>query len=242
MLSLTITSSRSAWPCSSAPAQHGCEQRPRADEAGWRCGTVPGCGRPSVGQDGAEGEACWSRMGAEAAAWWMRGEVAVAEGKRMGVEVGAFELRMGVEVGASELRMGVEVGAFERRMGGEVEAFERRMGGEVEAFGRTSGGVVGTSERTGEVGEACEMRHGEEEEEELERSLGVEGEAKGKKTSEGEVVGEGMRTAEEGEAEGKKKWGEVGEAALLLLLHCRWLRRSRVSPFSSGASGNPGND
>ena len=161
----------------------------------------------------------------------MRGEVAVAEGKRTGVEVGAFELGMGVEAGAFELRMGVEVGAFERRMSGEVEA-----------FGRTSGGVAGSSERTNEVGEACEMRHGEEEEEELERSLGVEGEAKGKKMSEGEVAVEGMRTAEEGEAEGRKKWGEVGEAALLLLLHCRWLRRSRVSPFSSGASGNPGTD
>lgn len=203
---------------------------------------MPGCGCPLVGRDGAEGEACWSRTGAEAAAWRMRGEVVVAEGKRTGVEVGAFELRMGVEAGAFELRMGVEVGASELTMGVEVGAFERRMSGEVEAFGRTLGGVVGSSERTGEVGEACETRHGEEEEEELERSLGVEGEAKGKMTSEGEVGVEGMRTAEEGEAEGRKKWGEVGEAALLLLLHCRWLRRSRVSPFSLGASGNPGTD
>lgn len=53
------------------------------------------------------------------------------------------------------------------------------------------------------------------------RSLVVEGEAREKRTSEEAVVVEGMTKTEEGEAEGRRRWGEVGEAALLLLQHCR---------------------
>lgn len=72
------------------------------------------------------------------------------------------------------------------------------------------------------------------------RSLVVEGEAREKRTSEEAVVVEGMTKTEEGEAEGRRRWGEVGEAALLLLQHYRWPRRNRATPFSLGVSGNPG--
>lgn len=74
------------------------------------------------------------------------------------------------------------------------------------------------------------------------RSLVVEGEAREKRTSEEAVVVEGMTKTEEGEAEGRRRWGEVGEAALLLLQHCRWPRRNRATPFSLGVSGNPGTE
>lgn len=74
------------------------------------------------------------------------------------------------------------------------------------------------------------------------RSLAVEGEAREKKTSEEAVVVQGMMTNEEGEAEGRKRWTKVGEAAPRLLRYCRWPRRNTVSQFSLAVSGNPGTD
>lgn len=129
-----------------------------------------------------------------------------------------------------------------RRMGEAEEAMGRTLG--VKACGRQTGEEVGAFERKpGVEGAAFDRRHGEGEEEVSERSLGVEGEATGKKTSE-EVAGveEGRRTAAVGEAEGRTRWGEAGEEAPLLLQHCHWLRRSTESLFSRGASGNPGSD
>lgn len=74
------------------------------------------------------------------------------------------------------------------------------------------------------------------------KSLALEGEAREKRRS-GEVVAvEGMKTGEEVVAEGRTRWGEAGEVTLRLLRRCRWLRRSRVSLFSQGASGNLGTE
>lgn len=58
------------------------------------------------------------------------------------------------------------------------------------------------------------------------RNSAVEGEAEVRKMSEVAAVAEGRMTAEEGEAEARTRWGEVGEAARHLLRRCRWPRRS----------------
>lgn len=123
-------------------------------------------------------------------------------------------------------RMGEEVVAW-RRTGEVEEAVGKRMDVEVGVYGRQMGEEVGA--------------WGEGEVEVSERSLGAEGEATGK-TSEVVAVEEGMTTAEVGAAEGRSRWGEVGEAAPPPLQHCRWPRRSTESPFSLGVSGSPGSD
>lgn len=64
----------------------------------------------------------------------------------------------------------------------------------------------------------------------------------GKKTSEEVVAEVGMMTAVVVEGEGRRRWVEVGEAAPVHLRRCRWLRRSKASPFSLGVFGNPGKD
>lgn len=74
------------------------------------------------------------------------------------------------------------------------------------------------------------------------KSLALEGEAREKRRSAEAAAVEGMKTGEEVEAEGRTRWGEAGEVAPCPLRRCRWLRRSRVSLFSQGGSGNPGTE
>lgn len=225
----TIASSRSAWPCSNAPAPRGCVQTRRAGEARWRCGTASGCGCPSVGQDAAEGGACWR----------MKGAAAVAKEMMMGADVGTSGRRIGVSVGAFEKRMGV--GASDMRTGVEVEAFYWKMSGEGGVLERVVVVAVESSEKTDEAGEACERSLVEGEGEAWEKSSAVGGEAGGKRSG-GEVVVEGMKTTVEGGAEGRRRWAEVGEAARHLHLCPCWLRRNTGSPFSWGVSGNRGTE
>lgn len=221
----TIASSRSAWPCSNAPALRGCVRTRRAAEAKWRCGTATGCGRPTVGRDVAEGGACWR----------MRGAAVVAKETMMGEDGGTFGRKIGVGVGAFERRMGVL--PSDTRTGGEVGGFYWKMSGEVGAFGRVVVVAVEPSEKTDEVGEACERRSAEGEGEAWERSTAVEGEARGKRSG-GTAEVKGKKTTVEEAAEGRRRWGEVGEEAQHLCLHLRWLRRNTGSLFSWGVSGN----
>lgn len=74
------------------------------------------------------------------------------------------------------------------------------------------------------------------------RSLGVEGVAMEKKTSEEVVAEEGMITAEVGEGEGRRRGVEVGAEAPVHLRRYRWLKRSRPSLFSLGVFGSPGSE
>lgn len=201
----TIASSHSAWPCSNAPALRGCVRTRRAGEARWRYGTAPGCGRPSVGQDAAEGGACRRKKGAAV--------VAKDVGRRTGVGEGAFERRLGV--GVSDMRTGVEAGTFYRKKGG---------------LGRVVAAAVESSEKTDEVGEACERSLAEGEGEARAKSSAAEGVAAGEKSG-GEVAVKGRMTTVEGEAEGRRRWGEAGEAARHLHLCPRWLRRNSGSLF-----------
>lgn len=149
-------------------------------------------------------------------------------GRRFGVDVGAFERRTGVL--ASDMRTGVEVGALYWSTSGEVGA-----------FGRAAVAAVEPSEKTDEVGEACERRLAEGEGEAWEKSTAAEGEARGKRSGARAVV-KGMKTTAEEAAEGRRKGGEAGEAARHLCLCPRWPRRNTESLFSWGVSGNRGTE
>lgn len=225
----TIASSHSAWPCSNAPALRGCVRTRRAAEAKWRCGTATGCGRPAAGRDVAGGGACWRTKGAAGA----------AKETMMGAGGGTFGRTTGVGAGAFERRRGAL--PSDTRTGGEGGGFYWKMSGEVGAFGRAVAAAVEPSEKTDEVGEACERRRAEGEGGAWERSTAVEGEARGK-WSGGTAEVEGKKTTVEEAAEGRRRWGEVGEAAQGLCLHPRWLRRNSGSLFSWGVSGSRGTE
>ena len=101
--------------------------------------------------------------------------------------------------------------------------------------------VVESCEKTDEAGEACERRLVGGEGEGWEKSSAVEGEAGGKR-SVGAVAVKATKTTAEGEAEGRRRWAEVGGAARHLPLCPRWPRRNTASPFSRGVSGNRGTE
>lgn len=169
----------------------------------------------------------------------MKGAAVVAREMMMGADGGTFGRRIGASVGAFERRTGV--GASDMRTGVEVGAFYWKISGEGGVLGRVVAVAVESSEKTDEVGEACEWRLAEGEGEAWEKSSAVEGEAEGKRSG-GEAVVKGMKTTVEGEAEGRRRWAEVGEAARHLHLCPRWLRRNTGSPFSRGVSGNRGSE
>lgn len=162
-----------------------------------------------------------------------------AEEMMMGADDGTFARRFGVDVGAYERRMGVL--ASDMRTGVEVGALYWKMSGEVGAFGRAAVAAAEPSEKTDEVGEACERKLAEGEGEAWEKSTAAEGGARGKRSG-ATVVVEGMKTTAEEAAEGRRKGGEVGEAARHLCLCPRWLRRNTESLFSWGVSGNRGTE
>lgn len=139
---------------------------------------------------------------------------------------------MGADVGTFGRRSDVSVGVFERRTGVEVGAFYWKWSGEGGVFGRVAVAAGESSERTGEVVEACVRKLTEGEGEAWEKSSAVEG----------EVAAKGMKTTVEGAVEGSRRWAEVGEAARHLHLCPRWLRRNTGSPFSRGGSGNRGTE
>lgn len=115
------------------------------------------------------------------------------------------------------------------------------MSGEVGVFGRVVVVAVEPYEKTDEVGEACERRLAEGEGEAWGTSMAVEGEAREKRSG-GTAEVKGKKTTVEEEAEGRRRWGEVGEEARHLCLCPRWLRRSTGSLFSWGVSGNHGTE
>lgn len=135
----------------------------------------------------------------------------------------------GAEEGrASQGRMGEGAEAWRSCRDEEEEAVGKRMGEEVGTYGRMRGEEVGAFGRVVPRGEAEAFGRRRN-----------EVEAKGRRAGVVVVEEEETTTDEVEEAEGRRRWGGVGEAAPVLHRGPRWSWTSRAILFSPGAFGSP---